>query len=82
MVRIFQALDAYGEHKVLLLAISELEFVPNVGEELEINGNAFVVLKIKHVLATATMVQDLELTVIPPHLLVEVDYVEEEGYDY
>lgn len=82
MIRIFQALDALGEQKVLLLAVNELDIIPNIGEELSINEKDFVILSVKHCLVTPALESSIELTVVPPELLVEIKYVGEQEYDY
>lgn len=84
MIRFYQALDSFGEQTVLLLAVSDLDVIPNVGEELDINGNDFVVLRVKHYLKTAELTQEVEVVVVPPSMLVEVEYqdIPEGGYDY
>jgi helix-turn-helix protein len=81
MIRIFQALDALGEQKVLLLALTDLEIIPNIGEDVEINGNEFMVLRVKHVISTTSPVNDTELLVAPQSLLMDVNYMEQEEYD-
>lgn len=78
MIRIFQALDAYGEQRVLLLAVQTLDFVPNQGEHFDINGKNFLVLHVQHYLDTATMDQSLELTVIPPENMIDIEFIGEE----
>jgi len=80
MIRIFQALDAYSEQRVLLLALSDLEIIPSIGEELEVNAQSFVVLTVKHCLSTQPFNHDVELVVVPPEMLVEVEYINQE-YD-
>ena len=82
MIQIFQALDALAEQKVLLLALTDLEIIPNIGEDIEINDKEFMVLRVKHKLDTSTMAMNIELIVAPPSLLIDVEYVSEDAEYY